>query len=98
MGGEIAHMLRLNPAAELPAQFVGSGLDDRVVGDPHDGARSPIEGHGDLGSLSKQLAKFFLECVRRSVHESSPSVGGIHSQKLRRAADYTNNPRPKFSY
>jgi pyocin large subunit-like protein len=88
VNGEIAHMLCLNPATELSAQFVGSGLNGRVVGDSHDRTIGAIEDHGDLGGLAKQLIEFFLERARRSIHESSPSWEEIHSPKLRRAADY----------
>ena len=86
-------MLCLNPATELLAQFVGSALDDRVVRDPHDGTLGAIEGHGDLGSLSKQLVKFFLECARTSIHESSPSLGEILSPKLHRDRNLTQITR-----
>lgn len=80
--------MRLNPAAELFTQLVSPGLDDRVVGDSHDGARGPIESHGDLGSLSKQLVKFFLQRDRRSIHESSTCIWRFLSPNRCRAADY----------
>src|SRR6478672_6072373 len=43
VGGEIAHMLCLDPPAQLLAQFMGSTFDDRVMRDPHDGALHPIK-------------------------------------------------------
>jgi len=73
MPGELAHLPGLDPAAELAAQFMGAGLDHRVMGDADDGAVGPIEGHGDLRGLAQELIELVLECGRRPIHGSTPS-------------------------
>jgi hypothetical protein len=64
---------------------VGSGFDDRVVGCPNDGTLDPIQGYRNLGSLTKQLIKFFLQPASSSIHELGPSLGESVSPERHRA-------------
>src|SRR5580698_8753590 len=72
VSGEIAHMLCLDPPAQLLAQFMGSTLDDRVMRDPHDGALHPIKRHRNFRRLEQELVKFFLERGRCPIHGLTP--------------------------
>src|SRR5262249_36845275 len=92
MSGQIPHMLRLNPATELSPEFVGSSLNDRVVGDADDGTGGPIEGHRDLGGLSKQFVKFFLQRVRRPIHDRPLSCRESIHQSSDAPQTTKNNP------
>jgi hypothetical protein len=96
MSGEFVHLLSLNPATELLAQFVGSGLDHRVMGDPHDGALHPIEGHRNFRRLIQELVKFFLERGCCPIHGMTPFVLRFSPPKLPMAVLY--HRMPEFSY
>jgi hypothetical protein len=96
LSGEFAHLLSLDPATQLLAQFVGTGLDDRVMGDSHDGAFSPIEGYRNFRRLAEELVKFFFERSRRPIHGLTPLVSEFDPPKSPGAAIY--HRMPGFSY
>jgi hypothetical protein len=96
MLGELAHLPGLDPAAELSPQFVGAGLDHRVMRETDEGALGAVEGHGDLRGLAQELVEFVLECGRRPIHGSTPSLSRSGPPELPRAALY--NEKPAFSY
>jgi hypothetical protein len=96
VSGEFAHLLSLDPAAQLLPQFVGSGLDDRVMRDPHNGALYPIEGYRNFRRLAQKLVKFFFERSRCPIHGSTPLVSRFDPPKSPRAAIY--HRMPGFSY
>jgi hypothetical protein len=96
VSGEIAHMLCLDPPAQLLAQFVGSTLDDRVMRDPHDGALHPIKCYRNFRRLAQELVKFFLEIGRRPIHGLTPFMPRWNPPKSPGAAIY--HKIPEFSY
>jgi hypothetical protein len=75
MRGHFPHVTGLHGATELSPQFVGTGLDHRVVRDADDRPVGTIQGHRDPGGLLKQLIQLFLKRRRRSIHESAPNEG-----------------------
>ena len=94
--GDGAHLPGLDRATELLPQFVGPGLDHRVMGDPHNGPFGPIESHGDLRGLPQELIEFFLQRGRRPIHGLIPSLPRMGPPKRPRAALY--HRMPAFSY
>jgi hypothetical protein len=93
MSGEIAHMLCLDPPAQLLAQFMGSTLDDRVMGDPHDGALHPIKRYRNLRRLVQELVEFFLKFGRCPIHGLTPFLPRFHPHKEPRNRNLPQNTR-----
>jgi hypothetical protein len=96
VSGEIAHMLCLDPPAELLAQFVGSRLDDRVMRDPNDGPLDPIQRDRDFRRLMQEVVEFFLEIDCRAIHGLTPVLPRLDPPRVPGAAIY--HKMPEFSY
>jgi hypothetical protein len=71
MRGHFSHVTGLHRAAESSPQFVGAGLDYRIVRHADDRPVCAIQGHRNTGGLLKQLVQFFLKRRRRFIHESA---------------------------
>jgi hypothetical protein len=94
--GEVAHLAGLDPPAELLPEFMRAGLDHRVMRDADDGALRVVQGYGDLRGFAQELIELFLECGRRPIHGSTPSMPESDPPKFPGAALY--HRIPEFPY
>ena len=96
MRGQFSHVTGLRGPAESSPQFVGAGLDRRVVRDANDRPLCAIQGHRNPGGLLKQLIQLFLKRRDRFIHESAStrSLTGFPDRQV--AAIYHRIDR--FSY
>ena len=71
MIGQLTHVNGLHRTAEVPTEFVGASLDDRVMRHADDSAVCAVEGNRDPGGFLNQAFQLFLKGSCRSVHESA---------------------------
>lgn len=88
MNGHFAHVTGLHRTAELPPQFVGAGLDHRIVRHTDDRAVGPIQSNRNSGRFLKQFVQLLLKSRCRSVHESASAGSEKGSPKCQVAALY----------